>query len=87
MWTVLIAVIIVPLIATIIFSGVIRTSTSDSRKGSRRDLVDMENTPSLPILFRMSFHFSAMIVMLGMKVDLCAWNGAPSYALFRFEMN
>lgn len=65
MWTVLIAIIIVLLIAIIIFSGVIHMSTSYSRRGSRRDLVGMENTPSLPLLFRMSFHFSAVAVMLG----------------------
>lgn len=52
-----------------------------------RDLAGTENTPSLPILFRMSFNFSAVIVMLVTKVDLCTWKWALSNILLRFEMN
>lgn len=81
MWTVLIAVIIVRLIATIIFSGVIHTSTFLFWKRKR------PCTLSLPILFRICFHVSAMAVLLGMKVELCAWKQALSYALSRTAMN
>lgn len=71
MWTVLIAIIIVPLIATIIFAGIIHMITYLLQKRKQKTPCRyMENNPNLLMSFRLSFYLIAMVAVLGMKVAL-----------------
>lgn len=71
MWTALIAIIIVPLIATIIFAGIIHMITYPLQKRKQKTPCRyMENNPNLLMSFRLSFYLIAMVAVLGMKVAL-----------------